>query len=160
MSNSFHEVIFNFWAVFNPYHQYFESILGKAYWIAGTDDEKINFLSEKVNDCDNEDKYRISDKFRCPNRDGKIVSGALHVIEFQMRGLFVFKEIIDKVEMGEIEIVDRLGKKQSFNEITISEEPLCIITPLMQKIDGRYKPITDELDRKWANDWESFIGEP
>jgi len=149
------ELIFNLWAVYDAQAGLVYALSGKAYYMEGSDDEKLKLLKIlSKTDYLTAKRYELPDRFIMTFPDGRKQKVTL-LDTVRDPNAMLFEDTFQSVvsELPPIEIFN--GNESEVHNFKVPELPLCVTTTLYEDLDGSIRPIITDKDGEWVVSKES-----
>ena len=144
------EILINLWAIFDGSSGFVYQLAGKAYSIAGTDEEKLSILKVlSATDYVTAMRYKVPERFSVVLADGSKESGIARLRTIGMPGAQLFEEILKNIERELPPICDLSDDDFEVTHQKIPQSPLCVTTVLYEDKVGSIRPIISDEDREW-----------
>ncbi|WP_075881854.1 hypothetical protein [Vreelandella massiliensis] len=154
------ELVFNLWALYDSASGTVYGLSGKAYNIAGTDKEKLDFLKvASGTDYVTVNRYRVPERFSISFPDGEIRHEVTYLSTINDPNAQLFEEVFKNIEAELPPLPDFSGQDVTNVTQTVPEDPLCVVTILYEDDVGNIRPIITDEDRAWiAQQQATFLG--
>lgn len=144
------ELVLNLWAIYDANSGFVYALSGKAYYLGGTDEEKLIILQKlSVNDYITAKRYELPDRFSVKYSDGTVQRKVanFNIVADPNAQLFedIFKNI--EVDLPDINTFHALGCTPAKQKVPTN--PLCVTTILYEDEFGNIRPIISQEDREW-----------
>jgi hypothetical protein len=146
------ELVFNLWAVFDGGGQLIYALSGKAYFLSGSDENKLNILAELAKtDYVTATRQRLPQRFKIVTASGETVSGGADLSVFANPDARLFEELFHLIvdELPPIVRFTETGQTEIRHDVP--EDPLCASTILHEDEFGNLRPIITKEDREWLH---------
>lgn len=145
------ELIFNLWGLYDASTGTVYALSGRAYNVAGTDREKLDFLKRVARtDYVLAKRYPVPERFGIVYPDGQEQKGVTHLNTLYQPEAQIFEGVFQQIE-AELPPLPRFSD-DDFIEVpqTIPQDPLCVTTVLYEDEAGNIRPIITDEDRAWV----------
>jgi hypothetical protein len=134
------EVCLNLWWFYDVTGQLVYRLAGRAYALAGSDDEKLSILKSLA-----ASDFQIARNFPVPQRftvltDGGKLTGVTNDTVIRQRHGEVFEEVFAALDKDLPAQVQTIAGQPTAYRLTISKKPLCCTTCVYEYADGRLIP--------------------
>lgn len=152
------ELIINLWALYDASTGTVYALSGRAYYIAGTDREKLDFLKMAARtDYVTAKRYRVPDRFRIVFPGGQEHRGVVYLNAVSDPNAQLFEEIFKNLEadlppLPRFSAAGVAGVSQR-----IPNDPLCVTTVLYEDDAGNIRPVVTDEDRAWVGQNEARL---
>lgn len=135
------EVILNLWYTLDCKTNLIYSLSGRAYLFNGTDNQKNNILQSLAHT-----DYQLSKQFSVPKRfsieyKSKEMIGVVPTSALKIEGIHLFEEVIQALEQDFPKRTLFYEDNPHISTIKIPENPLFLITGLMEDPSGILQPL-------------------
>lgn len=145
------ELIINLWALYDASTGTVYAQAARAYNIAGTDREKLDFLKMAARtDFVTAKRYRVPDRFAIVFPDGEEHRGVTHLNAVFDPNSQLFEEMFKNLEADLPPLPSFSGEEVSYVPQRIPADPLCVTTVLYEDDFGNIRPIITDEDRAWV----------
>ena len=134
------EICLNLWWFFDVAGQLVYRLAGRAYALAGTDDEKLSLLKSLA-----ATDFHIARNFAVPQRftlmsQGEKIAGVTNDTVIRQRHGEVFEEVFAALDKDLPAQVQTIAGQPAAYRLTIPAKPLCCTTCVYEYADGRLIP--------------------
>ncbi|UCO97517.1 hypothetical protein LF844_23105 [Metapseudomonas lalkuanensis] len=152
------ELIINLWALYDGSTGTVYALAGRAYNIAGTDREKLDFLKMAARtDYVTAKRYRVPDRFGIVFPDGQEHTGVVYLNAVSDPNAQLFEELFNNLE-ADLPPLPRFSVEgASYVPQRIPNDPLCITTVLYEDDAGNIRPVVTDEDRAWVRQHEARL---
>ena len=139
------EIIINLWAIHDPDVNVIYGLAGRTYYASGTDEEKTALLKQlAVSDFVLATRMPVPDRFNVES-EGETLNGYCKLNELYNPKTTLFKELFLELES---EMVSRFKADTGGDDfpefLKISDNPLYIVTALVEDEDGSIRAVTGD----------------
>lgn len=135
------EVALNLWYVMDEGTAAIYRLFGRAYALAGSDEEKLQTLRRLA-----KTDYLVARQFSVPERfavvqpDGQERTGIAFWYEQEGYVFELFKEVINEIERDLPDQVSFVLGEPKINKLNLPQDPLFVLTPLIEDDFGNITP--------------------
>jgi hypothetical protein len=131
------EAILNLWYVRDA-EGIIYSLRAKVYASAGSDKEKLSFLQHRARL-----DYLIAEPFKIPARFHLTIENGQNRKKMAVAHISMFETLDSPIALFEDAIQTLEARFPAQSGISVSEDPLVCVTPLMQNSEGTIEPKVD-----------------
>lgn len=152
------ELVFNLWAIYDAASGTVYGLSGKAYNVAGTDREKLEFLKAAAGtDYVTAKRYKVPERFIISFTDGEVRRGVTFLNAMYDPNAQLFEGVFKNIEAELPPLPDFSGGEAMSIKQLVPEDPLCVVTALYEDESGCIRPIITDEDREWIEKHEATM---
>lgn len=152
------ELIFNLWALYDAASGTVYGLSGKAYNVAGTDREKLDFLKAAAGtDYVTAKRYKVPERFSISFPDGEVQKGVTYLNAMYDPNAQLFEDVFKNIEAELPPLPGFSGEDVVNIKQSVPKDPLCVVTALYEDEAGYIRPIITDEDRQWIAQHQAMV---
>lgn len=153
------ELVVNLWAIYDVGSGFVYALAGRAYRLAGAEDEKFAVLRHlSATDYLTARRHNVPERFQVLYDDGTSRKGVAPLHLVRDSDFVLFQELFSTLEEELPLLPDFSGDEPRTLGQKLPDAPLCLVTIVYEDDSGNTRPIVTDEDKLWAHEVEASLG--